>query len=273
MNSFINTAYQDLAAVAAARREVYANGNPFPHLSFPDFFNPGMLNQVLAEFPDLAALDTIRYNNPNEKKFASRGEKGMGPHTLAFIHFLNSAPFLEFLQTLTSIEETLLGDPYLIGGGLHEIKRGGLLKVHADFNKHTHTGLDRRLNVLVYLNKDWKEEYGGHFELWDRNMERSVQKVLPTFNTLALFSTTDYSYHGHPDPLNCPEDRSRKSIALYYYTNGRPAKEINPDLLEHSTLFKARKGHEAEVVGEANNWKQTIKQFIPPILVDLIKNK
>jgi hypothetical protein len=102
-------------------------------------------------------------------------------------------------------------------------------------------------------------------------MEKAVQKVLPTFNTLALFSTTDYSYHGHPDPLNCPEDRSRKSIALYYYTNGRPAAEINPALLEHSTLFKARKGHETEVVAEAKNWKQTLKQFIPPILVDLIK--
>ena len=271
MNSFLNTAYQDLQAVAAARREAYAKGNPFPHLSFPDFFNPLMLEEVLAEFPDLAALDTIRYNNPNEKKFASKGETGMGPKTLAFIHFLNSAPFLEFLQALTSIEETLLGDPYLIGGGLHEIKKGGLLKVHADFNKHNRTGLDRRLNVLVYLNKEWKEEYGGYFELWDRNMEKAVQKVLPTFNTLALFSTTDYSYHGHPDPLNCPEDRSRKSIALYYYTNGRPAAEINPALLEHSTLFKARKGHETEVVAEAKNWKQTLKQFIPPILVDLIK--
>ena len=165
MNSFLNTAYQDLQAVAAARREAYAKGNPFPHLSFPDFFNPVILEEVLAEFPDLASLDTIRYNNPNEKKFASKGETGMGPKTLAFIHFLNSAPFLEFLQALTSIEETLLGDPYLIGGGLHEIKRGGLLKVHADFNKHNRTGLDRRLNVLVYLNKDWKEEYGGHFEL------------------------------------------------------------------------------------------------------------
>jgi len=74
MNSFLNTAYQDLQAVAAARREAYAKGNPFPHLSFPDFFNPVILEEVLAEFPDLASLDTIRYNNPNEKKFASKGE-------------------------------------------------------------------------------------------------------------------------------------------------------------------------------------------------------
>ena len=271
MSQYLNSAYKDLKVIAASRKADYSAASPFPHMSFPNFFDSAFLEQVLAEFPDLAARDTIRYNNPNEKKFASRGESDMGPRTLELIHFLNSAPFLEFLQELTSIEETLLGDPYLIGGGLHEIKRGGLLKVHADFNKHSRTGLDRRLNVLVYLNKDWKEEYGGHFELWDRNMEHSVQKVLPVFNTMALFSTTDYSYHGHPDPLNCPEDRSRKSIALYYYSNGRPQSEINPELLDHSTLFKARKGHEQEVVSETRNWKQTIKQFIPPILVDLIK--
>jgi len=267
MNSFLNTAYQDLQAVAAARREAYAKGNPFPHLSFPDFFNPVILEEVLAEFPDLASLDTIRYNNPNEKKFASKGETGMGPKTLAFIHFLNSAPFLEFLQALTSIEETLLGDPYLIGGGLHEIKRGGLLKVHADFNKHNRTGLDRRLNVLVYLNKDWKEEYGGHFELWDTEMKSYRKKILPAFNTLALFSTTDTSYHGHPDPLNCPEDESRKSIALYYYSNGRPAHEVNPALVDHSTLFKARAGYVGEVVAPSLNWKERVKLFIPPILL------
>lgn len=195
----------------------------------------------------------------------------MGPKVRELIHFLNSEPFLVFLQELTSIKESLIGDPYLIGGGLHEIKRGGLLKVHADFNKHTLTGLDRRLNVLVYLNKDWKEEYGGHFELWDKDMQRSAKKILPAFNTLAMFSTTDFSYHGHPDPLNCPPDRSRRSVALYYYSNGRPVSEINQGLVEHSTLFKARKGHEDEVVAEKASWKQKAKRFVPPVLLDLLK--
>ena len=77
-----------------------------------------------------------------------------------------------------------------MGAGQHEIKPGGLLKIHADFNKHNISGLDRRLNVLVYLNKDWKEEYGGHFELWDKDMKHCVKKILPTFNTMAIFSTT-----------------------------------------------------------------------------------
>ena len=109
--------------------------------------------------------------------------------------------------------------------------------VHVDFNKHGRYQLDRRLNLLLYLNKDWQEDYGGHFELWDRDMKNCVQKVLPVFNRVAIFSTTEHSWHGHPDPLNCPEDRSRKSLALYYYTNGRPSDE---EAEQHSTVFKAR---------------------------------
>jgi hypothetical protein len=271
MSNYLNIPYQDLYGVATSFKRQYAEGIPFPHISFPNFFNPDFLEEVLAEFPDLSLLDTYKFKNPNEIKLASKGENGMGPKTREFVHFLNSESFLKFLQELTSIKETLLGDPYLVGAGLHEIKRGGLLKVHADFNKHSLTGLDRRLNVLVYLNKDWKEEYGGHFELWDRNMQKADKKILPTFNTLAMFSTTDFSYHGHPDPLNCPSDRSRKSIALYYYSNGRPAEEVNQGLQDHSTIFKARKGHEKEVVRQQINWKQQAKRFIPPVFLDIIK--
>lgn len=271
MSRYLNSQYKDLLAVAAAYKKKYATGQPFPHIAFENFFDPGFLDEIVAEFPDLASLSALHYNNPNEVKFASKGEQGMGPRTKEFIHFLNSEPFLFFLQELTSIKEILVGDPYLVGGGLHEIKQGGLLKVHADFNKHSKTGLDRRLNVLIYLNKDWNEEYGGHFELWNRDMQRAEKKILPAFNTLAMFSTTDFSYHGHPDPLNCPPNRSRKSIALYYYSNGRPVEEINQGLVDHSTLFKARKGHENEVVSENLSWRQQVKRFVPPILLDIIK--
>jgi Rps23 Pro-64 3,4-dihydroxylase Tpa1-like proline 4-hydroxylase len=267
MSNYLSPSFQDLDAVAAAYKNAYTSADPFPHIYFENFFDSQFLSQVREEFPDLSTLNTFRFNNPNEKKFATKGEADLGPKTKQLIHFLQSETFLRFLQSLTSIEETLLGDPYLMGGGLHEIKRGGLLKVHADFNKHSLTGLDRRLNVLLYLNKDWKEEYGGHFELWDTEMKSYRKKILPAFNTLALFSTTDTSYHGHPDPLNCPEDESRKSIALYYYSNGRPAHEVNPALVDHSTLFKARAGYVGEVVAPSLNWKERVKLFIPPILL------
>jgi len=271
MHNFLGPNFQDLAAVARQYKQQYATAAPFPHIYFEDFFDASFLQQVRAEFPDLAKLNALHYNNPNEKKFASKGDSDFGPATRELIWFLQSASFLGFLQEITSINETLLGDPYLIGGGLHEIKRGGLLKVHADFNKHALTGLDRRLNILIYLNTNWKEEYGGHFELWDKDMKEAQKRILPSFNTLAMFSTTDTSYHGHPDPLTCPEGESRKSVALYYYSNGRPASEIDPSLADHSTLFKARAGHEKEVVASPVRWQEKVKQFIPPIMLTWVK--
>jgi len=229
-----------------------------------------MLSRVLEEFPDLSKKDVNRYDDPLQKKLEGKGENLFGPETKKFMHFLNSQPFLEFLQALTGIKEPLLGDPYFVGGGMHEIKKGGLLKIHADFNKHPKTHLDRRINVLVYLNKDWKEEYGGHFELWDTDMKACVNKILPEFNTLAMFSTTDFSYHGHPNPLNCPDDRSRKSLALYYYSNGRPSSEINHNLEDHSTLFKARQGDNLDASAFKSSPKQKMKEILkdltPPIL-------
>lgn len=272
---FLNERYQDLQAVAAEFKSKYANAAPFPNIHFEEFFNPEFLDAVLDEFPDLEGKDDIKFQTPNEIKLASRGERRFGPMTKIFVHFLNSEPFLLFLQELTSIQETLSPDPYFEGGGFHQTKPGGYLKIHADFNKHRQTGLDRRLNVLVYLNKDWKDEYGGHFELWNREMTRCVSKVAPRFNTMAMFTTTDFSYHGLPNPLSCPPDRSRKSLALYYYTNGRPAHEINSGLEDHTTLFRDRKGVTVDAkmrkFNAGQSAKEFAKEFLPPIFVRLGK--
>jgi hypothetical protein len=119
----------------------------------------------------------------------------------------------------------LVSDPFLEGGGLHQIARGGRLAVHADFSVHPRLGLDRRLNLLLYLNRDWDEDWGGELELWSGDMSRCAKKVAPAFNRLVVFKTTDRSFHGHPDPLDCPAGVARRSIALYYYSNGRPRSE------------------------------------------------
>lgn len=268
MTHYLNQKNGDLKALANQYAQEYQSGAPFPNICLKDFFNTEVLDKVLEEFPDMSKKDVIVHNNPVEKKLAGKGEALFGEETKKLMYFLNSEPFLEFLQTLTGIKEPLLGDPYFFGGGLHEIKKGGFLKIHADFNRHAATNLDRRINVLVYLNKDWKEEYGGHFELWDKEMKGCEKKILPTYNTLAIFSTTDYSYHGHPDALNCPEGMSRKSLALYYYSNGRPAIEINPE--SHDTLFQARQGNLADKLAFSDNkklkTKQLLKDCVPPIL-------
>jgi hypothetical protein len=270
---FINTPYRDLQKVAADYKRAYALADPFPSISFDNFFNPEMLDEILEEFPDLNKKGDIKFNSPNEVKLASKGEGKFGPKTKRFVHFLNSEPFLEFLQELTGIEEMLLPDPYFEGGGLHETKPGGFLKIHADFNKHMVNKLDRRLNILVYLNKDWKDEYGGHFELWNKDMTKCVKKVAPHFNTLAMFSTTSTSYHGLPNPLTCPPDRSRKSLALYYYSNGRPEEEVQGGLEEHNTLFVARNGDDKAM--RSYNRKQKLKEvvldLVPPIFTKAAK--
>jgi Rps23 Pro-64 3,4-dihydroxylase Tpa1-like proline 4-hydroxylase len=275
--NYLNETYPDLIKAANDHQSEYLNAKPFPNISFRNFFNPEILENLLAEFPDLSKENSsLKQNTEIEKKFSSTGENSFGIKTKTFLHYLNSQPFLEFLQILTGIEEKLIGDPYYLGGGLHEIKRGGLLKVHADFNKHYTLKLDRRINVLIYLNKNWKEEYGGHFELWDKDLKNCEKKILPEFNRLAIFSTTDFSYHGHPNALNCPEHMSRKSMALYYYSNGRPVEEIDSKLGEHSTIFKPRADNPDDQKAFAGNatpgLKNLIKDFIPPIVLK-IKNK
>jgi hypothetical protein len=220
---------------------VYPKAKPFPHIVFDDFFSPLLLDYILDEFPAPGQFAWREFNNRYEVKLFAFDDADFGPITRLLLYHLNSRTFLGFLSQMTGIAN-LIPDPNFDGGGMHQIVRGGKLGIHADFNKHKHYGLDRRLNLLLYLNKNWREEYGGHLEMWDREMKACEVKLLPIFNRVVIFSTTDYTYHGHPDPLQCPEDTTRKSLALYYYTNGRPAEEITGR--KHSTLFQAR--HEGE---------------------------
>ena len=251
---------------ALSLREQYARADPFPHVVIDDFFPEHVLDALLEEFPDPQGprgIDWQRFDAGTEKKLASKLEEQLGDRTRKFIWSLNSQVFISFLETLTSVEG-LVPDPHLWGGGLHQIVPGGFLKVHADFNRHERLRLDRRLNLLLYLNRDWKEEYGGHLQLWTRDMSRCVVKVLPVFNRCVVFSTTDFSYHGHPDPLTCPEGRTRKSVALYYYTNGRPPEELSGD---HTTLFQTRPGETFGKVREPKSLRTFVKDCIPPILL------
>lgn len=244
----------------------YRSAEPYPHICLDGFWNAGVVSRVADEFPELGGEGDIRFNDPNQRKFASRGEERFGAVTRELVHFMNSQPFLEYLSALTGIGG-LIPDPYFSGGGLHEIRRGGFLKIHADFNRHAELGLDRRINLLLYLNENWEESYGGHFELWDGDM-RCVKKFLPVFNRMIIFNTTDQSYHGHPDPLTCPEDRSRRSLALYYYSNGRPRGEVR-DENRINTNFKAR-GEDSVKMKNYNRVKDFVTNVTPPFLLKLL---
>ncbi|MBE9144849.1 2OG-Fe(II) oxygenase [Planktothrix mougeotii] len=250
----------------------YAEAEPFPHIVIDNFLPESVLDEILEEFPKPGQINWRQFDAEAEKKLASTSELQMGEATRFLLYQLNSSVFLKFLEKLTGISG-IIPDPYFHGGGLHQIEKGGFLKMHVDFNKHKGLGLDRRLNLLIYLNKNWQEEYGGHFEMWDAEMTHCFKKVLPIFNRCVIFSTSDFSYHGHPDPLTCPEGMTRKSLALYYYTNGRPPEEVSDT---HSTVFQARPGDNLNSKPAPVPLKTLLKKFLPPILFDLrnaIKHK
>lgn len=238
-----------------------------------DFLPEAVLDDVLAEFPKPRDADWLAFDSPLERKLASKDDTAMGDATRHLLAELNGSAFLDFLERLTGIDG-LVPDPHFEGGGLHQIERGGHLKVHADFNRHPRTGLERRLNVLLYLNRGWKEEYGGAFELWDRDMRRAEARVLPVFNRCVVFSTTSTSFHGHPEPLTCPPGETRKSIALYYYSRERPPEERRA---AHNTLFKARPGEALPEPGRGPSLRVRIERAIvaltPPLVMDAVRRR
>ncbi len=262
--------FTDLDNFIQGEKSNYSKASPYPHIVIKDFFDEKFLDEILDAFPDLSKVQSSEeWKNKNEVKFGNNNYSTFPEKIKLFFDFLNSNKFLDFLQKLTSIKEKLVHDPELNGGGLHEIKRGGVLKIHTDFNRHPNLNLDRRINVLIYLNKNWKDSYGGHLELWDTSMSRCIKKISPSFNTMVIFSTTDFSNHGHPEPLKCPDQISRKSLALYYFSSGRPENEIINKHKKNRTYFKNRVG----VKGDAEENKENLKDFLRSFkLYKLMKN-
>lgn len=198
-------------------QEQYVNADPFPHIVLDDFVTPSALEMCLENFPSSPDPDSQTFDREQERLKTSYNPDYLPAPARSFFYAMNSQPFVQFLENMTGIEN-LIPDPYFLGGGFHQTVRGGHLSVHADFNLHPQLRLERRLNLLIYLNKDWDDTCGGPLELWDTEMQGCVKKVTPIFNRCVVFSTTDKSFHGHPEPVAHPRDVPRRSIALYYYT-------------------------------------------------------
>jgi hypothetical protein len=204
----------------------YQSAQPFPNGVFDGLFDDEMLRAAERSFPGPfeqhwspnAGPFWHRYDNPREGKLEVRHKMVLPPDVQAVIDIMNGEQFVASLRLLTGISD-LFDDKGLGGGGMHMIEPGGRLHVHIDFNK---TGPDtfRRLNCLLFLNEGWQESWRGDLQLWDRGGLR--KRIYPTFNRLAMFSTSDSSWHGHPEPLACPQGRFRKSIATYYYSHQPP---------------------------------------------------
>jgi hypothetical protein len=247
-----------LAALATAHRARFATATPFPHVVIDDFMPPAVLDGVLAEFPQAVAAGWTRYDNDHERKLECHEDARMGPATRHLLWQLNSSVFLAFLEALTGIDG-LIPDPHFHGGGLHQIEPGGHLGIHADFGWYGRLRLDRRLNLLLYLNRDWDEAWGGHLELWSPDLARCEKRIAPLFNRCVVFRTTATSYHGHPHPLACPPDRARRSLALYYYSNGRPPEEGESQTWTQFARPERRRRRAAT---------DLLRRLAPPIVLD-----
>jgi Rps23 Pro-64 3,4-dihydroxylase Tpa1-like proline 4-hydroxylase len=251
--------------------EIYKKAEEYPHIVIDNFLPRWMIEEIYNEFP----IEQNIKDKLFETIFTGMHKRQILPYwceekTQRIFNFFNSSPFIRFLESITSID-ALLGDPHFGGGGFHEIKSGGHLGIHADFKIQTEIHLIRRINVLIYLNKNWKEEYGGNLELWNKTMTKKVRSIEPIFNRCVIFNTDSSSYHGHPDPLNTPENITRKSIALYYYT---ASKRVYEEFPTHSTMYKARpfdpkhtkiKALKLRVHNYFNDW-------LPPVAYRFFKN-
>ena len=226
ISKYYNKAWLDSAV------EEYNSGDPFPHIVIDNFLPPNILDAVLDKFPKPGDMDWWSFNNNNEIKLGSKNEVQIPQVARNVLAELNSGYVLDWLEIVTGVPG-LIADTRLIGGGLHQIQRGGKLGVHVDFNIEPRTKMYRKLNLLIYLNKDWQDEWGGQLELWDEPKLNCIKKVAPVFNRCVLFNTNNKSWHGHPHPLNTPEDITRKSLALYYYTVGGEEENV----AAHNTVF------------------------------------
>lgn len=244
----------------------YCFAEPFPHIVLENFLPPELVRGLIEHFPQEKLASDVVF----DAGYAGHHKRQILPADCddfcrRTFDFFNSQPFLEFLEGLSAIDG-LLPDPYFVGGGFHEIGRGGKLGIHADFRINNRLHLSRRMNVILYLNENWRDEYNGSLELWSRDMKERVKSVAPVINRCVIFNTDADSYHGHPDPLTTPEGVLRRSVALYYYTASKAIYEEVPNL---STMYVARPGDAAGVQREAAQLRrdQHLQQWVPPAVL------
>jgi hypothetical protein len=210
-----------LCDAMAALRDSYLEAQPYPHVIIDRVLPDDVFRAAVAEFPKVDDPTWDGYLHVNETKFANPRPNEWGPTLRAIANAFNSAAFVSCLGRLTGFDG-LLADPTMDGGGLHQTVRGGHLNVHTDFTAHHRVRhWRRRVNLLLYLNGEWSPEWGGHLELWDSDVRHCLRRIEPVGNRALIFTTSSTSFHGHPDPLRCPRDVARRSLALYFFTDER----------------------------------------------------
>jgi Rps23 Pro-64 3,4-dihydroxylase Tpa1-like proline 4-hydroxylase len=208
----------------------FQSSQPFPHLVLDSLIPQSILNEILKEFPEDPVVQHVNNNLHHHGQMKLRHPESYGPATAALYTFFQSPYVISYLEHLTGIPHLIPGD-YTLGSGLHQTLSNGFLDLHADYNRPRSVPelndqiFYRRVNLYIFFNPDWEEKYGGYLEFWPKDLSQCQQRILPTLGRVVIFTSTDHTYHGHPQKLSCPKSRSRRSLTLYYYTKTRPAGE------------------------------------------------
>jgi hypothetical protein len=204
-------------------RVAFQTAAPFPHALIDGLWDPDQLLACAAEFPPATDPRWATYPDPKEYGKRAGDSRMWGPTTKALFEQARSAETCRLLEEWTGIGPLTADD---LGGGMHMTGEGGRLALHRDFNRHPSLPLERRLNLLVFLNEVWEREWGGVLYL---GAGREVE-VLPLFGRTVLFACGPESWHGHPEPI--VGEHWRRSLAVYYYAPLR--EETAPS---HSTVW------------------------------------
>lgn len=219
--------------------EQFRSARPFRHVQIDNFFTPALSDELADHFPPFDESLAVNEDGIVGNKAVHEKIMHLGPPWKRLDSLVQSKEFLQLISGITGIAD-LQYDPHYFGGGTHENRHGQGLDAHIDFNLHPVTRQHRRLNLIVYLNREWEENWGGSIKLHkDPSLAADQDEVVtisPQFNRCVIFETNEHSWHGFPR-VNLPEEKrslSRRSFALYYYTDSRPEDEVGP---EHSTIY------------------------------------
>ena len=220
----------------------FRSADPFPHVVIDQFFSPTFCEQLIAEFPPFERGANLNEDGLPGGKSTVEDIRSLGDTYVLADDLFRSAEFSSLMSDVTGIPD-LLYDQLYVGGGTHENRPGQELDPHVDFNYHPHHGWHRRLNLIVYLNREWEVEWGGSIEFhedpWRPPEQNRIERVVPLANRAILFETSERSWHGFEvirQPQNHPPI-SRKSLAIYMYTKDRPPADTAPS---HATVYVER---------------------------------
>ncbi len=220
----------------------FAGNLPFRHVVIDNFLDAEFCRRLMAEFPAFDARKAVNELGEAGGKAVVSHLASIGPAYAAFDGLMKDQAFLKTMGRITGIEK-LLYDPDYIGGGTHENLHGQDLDFHIDFNYHPKRHTHRRLNLILFLNREWRAEWGGCLELqrdpWSGAAQMDDRMVIPIANRAVIFETTEASWHGFRR-IQLPAEYSglsRRSLAVYFYTAERPASQT---AASHGTAYVPR---------------------------------